>query len=136
MFNFFAPRRVISLTSPKPFNAAMTTIVDSKRHDNYSYHMTEVRRSSVFNKWLSDLRDRRAVARIVARIDRLAAGNPGVVEPVGNGISELKINYGPGYRAYYVEHGLEIIVLLCGGDKSSQRRDIKKAKELAKLLKG
>jgi len=97
--------------------------------------MLELIRSSVFDKWLSSLRDRRAIARITARLDRLASGNPGDTEPVGNGISELRINYGPGYRVYYLRQGRYVVVLLCGGDKSSQGRDIKQAKTLAELWK-
>lgn len=97
--------------------------------------MPELIRSSVFDKWLSSLRDRRAIARITARLDRLASGNPGDTEPVGNGISELRIDYGPGYRVYYLRQGRYVVVLLCGGDKSSQGRDIKQAKTLAELWK-
>lgn len=93
--------------------------------------MIELIRSATFDHWLSTLRDRRALARIAARLDRLAAGNPGDVEPVGNGLSELKINYGPGYRVYFIQRGPVLIILLCGGDKSSQSRDIKQAKVLA-----
>ena len=84
--------------------------------------------------WLSSLRDRRAVARIAARLDRLAAGNPGDVEPVGEGVSELRINYGPGYRVYFVKRGQAVVILLCGGDKSSQDRDVQLALQLAKEL--
>ena len=77
------------------------------------------------------LRDDRARAKINLRIERLAEGNAGDVRPVGGGVSELRINYGPGYRVYYVQRGELLIVLLCGGDKNSQERDIAKAKELA-----
>ncbi|MTJ06093.1 MAG: type II toxin-antitoxin system RelE/ParE family toxin [Sediminimonas qiaohouensis] len=97
--------------------------------------MVELIRSSVFDKWLSSLRDRRAIARITARLDRLASGNSGDAEPVGNGISELRINYGSGYRVYYLRRGQYVVVLLCGGNKSSQRRDIEQAKRLAELWK-
>lgn len=97
--------------------------------------MIELIRSASFDRWLSCLRDRRAVARITARMDRLAGGNPGDVEPVGEGVSELKINYGPGYRVYFIQRGAVLIILLCGGDKSTQSRDIKQAKELAKQWK-
>lgn len=113
----------------------MITTVDNLAGENYSYHMVELIRSNVFDKWLSGLRDRRAVARITARLDRLASGNPGDVEPVGNGISELRVNYGPGYRVYYMRRGQYVVVLLCGGDKSSQSRDIKQAKALAEEWK-
>lgn len=93
--------------------------------------MVELIHSDAFDEWLEDLRDERAKGRIVQRLVRLAAGNPGDVKPVGEGVSELRINYGPGYRVYYLQHGEEIIVLLCGGDKSTQDRDIRKAKEIA-----
>ncbi len=93
--------------------------------------MVELIHSDVFDEWLEDLRDERAKGRIVQRLVRLSAGNPGDVKPVGEGVSELRIDYGPGYRVYYMRHGEEIIVLLCGGDKSTQDRDIRKAKEIA-----
>jgi len=80
------------------------------------------------------LRDDRARAKIAARIDRLALGNPGDVEPVGDGVSELRIHYGPGYRVYFIRRGEAVIVLLCGGDKSTQAKDIKTAKMLASGL--
>ena len=98
--------------------------------------MTELIRSATFDRWLSELRDRRAVARIAARLDRLASGNPGDTQPVGDGVSELRINYGPGYRVYFIQRGSVLIILLCGGDKSSQDRDIKQAKALAAQWKG
>lgn len=98
--------------------------------------MTELIRSATFDRWLSELRDRRAVARIAARLDRLASGNPGDTQPVGDGVSELRINYGPGYRVYFIQRGPVLIILLCGGDKSSQDRDIKQAKALAAQWKG
>jgi putative addiction module killer protein len=88
-------------------------------------------KSTTFDRWLADLRDKRAVARILARLDRLAVGNPGDVKPVGEGISEMRIDYGPGYRVYFLQRGLLLIVLLCGGDKSTQDRDIARAKALA-----
>jgi putative addiction module killer protein len=84
-----------------------------------------------FDKWLRQLKDIRAAARIQMRLDRLASGNPGDVRPVGGGISELRIDYGPGYRVYYQQTGDVVIVLLYGGDKSSQAKDIKRARELA-----
>lgn len=93
--------------------------------------MIELIRSGTFDNWLSGLRDRRAVVRIAARLDRLAAGNPGDAEPVGEGVSELRINYGPGYRVYFIQRGLVLVILLCGGDKSTQSKDIKQAKVLA-----
>ena len=99
---------------------------------NYSYRVVEVRKTSTFLSWLKALRDARAVARIAVRIDRLSLGNPGDVRPVGEGVSEMRIDYGPGYRVYFVSRGREIVVLLCGGDKSSQSADIVRAKLLAK----
>ena len=93
--------------------------------------MIEIRQSDEFKDWLSNLRDSRARARIAERIRRLGLGNLGDARPVGDGVSELKIDYGPGYRVYFVKPGLEIVVLLCGGDKSSQTRDIRAAKFLA-----
>ncbi|AUN96096.1 type II toxin-antitoxin system RelE/ParE family toxin [Pseudazoarcus pumilus] len=97
--------------------------------------MVELIKSSTFDAWLRALRDRRTVARIQARLDRLAAGNPGDVKPVGSGISELRIDHGPGYRVYFTQRGPLVIVLLCGGDKSSQSRDIEQAKAIAALWK-
>ena len=98
--------------------------------------MGEVIRSATFDRWLMGLRDRRAVARIAARLDRLASGNSGDAEPVGDGVSELRIHYGPGYRVYFLRRGPVLIVLLCGGDKSSLERDITQAKALAAEWKG
>jgi len=91
----------------------------------------EVVKSATFDRWVRKLKDRRAVARVLVRIDRLAAGNPGDVKPVGGGISELRIDHGPGYRVYYLQDGPRLILLLCGGDKSSQDRDIEQAHRIA-----
>ncbi len=96
--------------------------------------MVEVRKTATFSDWMADLRDDRALAKIAARIDRLASGNPGDVQPVGEGVSELRIHYGPGYRVYFARRGAFLIVLLCGGDKGPQTRDIKAAKLLAANL--
>lgn len=93
--------------------------------------MPSIKRTSEFSDWLKDLRDIRARAKILLRIERLSLGNPGDVAPVGEGISELRIPYGPGYRVYYIQRGEELVVLLCGGDKDSQDYDIKTAKKLA-----
>lgn len=93
--------------------------------------MIEIRRLPPFVEFISSLRDERAKAKISARLDRLAAGNSGDVAPVGEGVSELRLHFGPGYRIYFVQRGNVLIVLLCGGDKSSQARDIKRAKQLA-----
>ncbi|MBX9946997.1 MAG: type II toxin-antitoxin system RelE/ParE family toxin [Reyranella sp.] len=94
--------------------------------------MIEVRETAAFSEWLSDLRDARAKAEVARRVRRLALGNPGDVRPVGEGVSELRIHHGPGYRVYYVQRGKLLIVLLCGGDKSSQTKDIASALKLAK----
>jgi putative addiction module killer protein len=94
--------------------------------------MPTVRQSETFSGWLHDLRDAKARTKILVRIQRLADGNPGDVGPVGEGVSELRLHYGPGYRVYFVSRGAEIVLLLCGGDKSSQARDIETAKRLAK----
>ncbi len=96
--------------------------------------MIEVRKTDVFVQWLDGLRDIQARARVQARIERLATGNPGDVEPVGEGVSELRINYGPGYRVYYKKRGRELVILLAGGDKNTQAKDIKAALRLARNL--
>lgn len=93
--------------------------------------MVDVVKSATFDRWLRRLKDRRAAARVQVRVDRLAAGNPGDVKPVGAGISELRIDYGPGYRVYYMIEARRLIVLLCGGDKTDQQRDIDQAKRIA-----
>ena len=98
--------------------------------------MIEFKQTETFRKWRTRLRDERARALIASRLDRLAFGNPGDVKPVGQGISELRIDYGPGYRVYFLRRGSEIIVLLCGGDKSTQATDIKTAKRLAEDWRG
>ena len=96
--------------------------------------MVEVRQTAEFGRWIAALRDRRAAARIAARIDRLRQGGFGDVKPIGEGLSELRIDYGPGYRVYLKRQGEMIVVLLCGGDKSGQSRDIERAKALARKL--
>ena len=93
--------------------------------------MIEVRKTEVFAKWLDGLRDVRARARILVRIERLATGNPGDARPVGEGVSELRIDYGPGYRVYCKKRGREVVILLAGGDKRTQASDIKTALRLA-----
>jgi len=93
----------------------------------------KIRRTSVYKKWIKDLRDSRARYRILTRIKRLEEGNPGDVKPAGEGISEMRIDYGPGYRVYYKDTGEEIIILLCGGDKRTQQADIAEAKRIALL---
>lgn len=94
----------------------------------------ELRKTDRFARWLDYLRDLQGRARIQARIERLAAGNPGDVGPVGEGVSEPRINYGPGYRVYFKQRGRELIVLLAGGDKRTQARDIQSALRLARAL--
>ncbi len=96
--------------------------------------MTEIRKTEVFARWLDDLNDIRARARILVRIERLAAGNPGDVESVGEGVSELRIDYGPGYRVYYKQCGQSLVILLAGGEKHTQAKDIKTALRLARNL--
>lgn len=93
--------------------------------------MIRILKTDIFIRWLDSLRDIHARARIQARIARLIAGNPGDVQPVGNGVSELRIHYGPGYRVYFKQRGNELIILLVGGDKNSQSRDIQTALKLA-----
>lgn len=93
--------------------------------------MVEIVKSATFAKWLDGLRDAKAQAKVLVRIQRLAAGNPGDVEPVGSGISEMRIDHGPGYRVYFMRRGLALVILLCGGDKSTQRKDIALAKIIA-----
>ena len=112
--------------------SAASPIVDTSGCVTYSLQMIEVRETEVFSKWLSGLRDVRAKAEVARRVRRLALGNPGDVKPVGEGVSELRIHYGPGYRVYYVRRGSLLIVLLCGGDKGSQAKDIAQALKLAK----
>ena len=96
--------------------------------------MIEIRQTEAFASWFRDLRDRRARARVQVRIDRLSLGNPGDAKPVGEGVSELRIDYGPGYPVYFVQRGATLIVLLAGGDKSTQARDIAAALKLARSL--
>lgn len=93
--------------------------------------MIEIRKTEHFANWLDNLRDIQAKARVLVRIERLASGNAGDVKPVGEGVSEMRISYDPGYRIYFIQRGSELIVLLAGGDKSSQSRDIKTAIRLA-----
>lgn len=96
--------------------------------------MTEVRQTKHFSEWLDRLKDANAVARITARIRRIELGNPGDSKSVGRNVREMRIDYGAGYRIYYVQHGTQIMILLCGGDKRTQRQDIKLAQQLAETL--
>jgi putative addiction module killer protein len=93
-----------------------------------------IRETVEFAAWMERLGDDRVRMRILARLDRLALGNPGDVRPIGRGLSELRVDYGPGYRVYYTQRGTMLIILLCGGDKSSQSRDIATAHDLAVAL--
>lgn len=94
----------------------------------------EIRKTEIFDNWFDCLRDDRAKARIIARLDRMEMGNFGDVRSVGDGVNELRIHYGPGYRVYYVQRGPVVVVLLCGGSKKAQQADIAKAKKLADEL--
>lgn len=96
--------------------------------------MVEIRKTELFAKWLDALRDLQAKARVLVKVERLASGNAGDVKPVGEGVSEMRIDYGPGYRVYFIQRGSELIILLAGGDKGSQSKDIKSAIRLAKNL--
>jgi len=93
-----------------------------------------IRQTDIFSKWLGGLADSRARAKITARIDRLAHSNSGDVAPVGEGVNESRIHFGPGYRVYFAARGQAVVILLCGGDKSTQAKDIKPAKHLARGL--
>ena len=97
--------------------------------------MLDVRRTDAFDGWLRKLKDQRGKAKIAVRIRRMAFGNLGDVAPIGEGVSELRIHFGPGYRVYFTRRGETIVILLCGGDKGTQSRDIDAAKRLAKELK-
>ena len=96
--------------------------------------MAEVRQAAEFSGWLNRLRDANAVARIVGSIRRIEMGNPGDSRSVGRGILEMRIDYGPGYRIYYVHRGAQIVILSCGGDKRMQQQDIKRAQKIAETL--
>jgi putative addiction module killer protein len=96
--------------------------------------MFEVQKADEFDKWLSCLADQRAQAKIASRIERLGLGNAGDVKPVGKGVSEMRVPHGPGYRVYFKQTDKTIVVLLCGGDKSTQQKNIKRAKEIAAEL--
>lgn len=96
--------------------------------------MFAIRKTETYVRWLDGLRDNHARARVLVRVERLAAGNPGDVRPVGENVSEMRIDYGPGYRVYYTQRGREVVVLLAGGDKGTQATDIKTALRLARNL--
>jgi putative addiction module killer protein len=92
------------------------------------------KKTDEFDQWLSSLADQRAQAKIASRIERLGRGNPGDVKPVGAGVSEMRVSDGPGYRVYFKQTGKTVVLLLCGGDKSAQEKDVKRAKEIAAEL--
>ena len=96
--------------------------------------MLHIRKTLVYAEWIDNLRDLQGRARILVRVERLAAGNPGDVKSVGGGVSEMRIHVGPGYRVYFTQRGLDIVILLAGGDKSSQPKDIQTALQLANNL--
>lgn len=113
---------------------AASTTVDELSPVAYNSYVIEVRETVAFSEWLAALRDRRAAARVVVRLARYAAGNSGDVRPVGEGVSELRIDYGPGYRVYVKQVGEVLVFVLGGGDKRTQTADIARAKTLAKEL--
>jgi putative addiction module killer protein len=94
--------------------------------------MISIRQTTLFSDWLEDLHDENAQARINIRIRRLSLGNPGDVKSLGDGVNEMRIDYGPGYRIYFTKRGASIVLLLCGGDKRTQTKDIERAKRLAR----
>ena len=120
------------LAFSQPFSTSSTCFLDRLYFVTYNIRMFEIIQSTTFSQWLGGLKDRQARMRIHARLDRLALGNFGDIYPVGQGISELRIHFGPGYRVYCMQLKKRVVVLLCGGDKSSQSRDIEQAKIIAK----
>jgi putative addiction module killer protein len=100
----------------------------------YIYLIFEIRQTDAFADWIFHLRDERARAKVLVRVRRLELGNPGDVKPVGEGVSEMRIDYGPGYRVYFAQRGNTLVILLAGGDKSTQARDIQFALDLARNL--
>lgn len=123
------------MAAQRQHQITMVTPVDMLSLIRYIPAMTTVQMTLEFSDWLRSLKDRRARKIVIGRIDRAAFGNKGKVKELGQGLAEMKIDYGPGYRLYFIERGAELIILLCGGDKSSQDRDIAKARKIAKDLK-
>lgn len=126
----------MNLPESQPAHAAvlLNPFLHPRYPAEYNRAAVEVRQTDVYARWFSRLRDRQARVRIDSRIRRLSLGNPGDVRPVGGGVSEIRIDYGPGYRVYFVQRGEALVVLLAGGDKDSQQRDIRTALELARGL--
>ena len=121
------------LDDPRP-SSLFHPAIDRLYPSGYSLSVIEIRKTNVFAQWLDGLRDIQARARVQARIERLRAGNPGDAKPVGEGVSELRIDYGPGYRVYYKGFGRDLIILLAGGDKRKQARDIQNALRMARCI--
>jgi putative addiction module killer protein len=96
--------------------------------------MNSIQTTELFDTWFAGLKDKQAVRRVQARIDRAEGGNLGDCEPVGEGVSEMRIHYGPGYRVYFVQRGIEIVILLAGGNKATQARDIQTSLEIARQI--
>jgi putative addiction module killer protein len=119
---------------PIPGLPSLPVQLELRQIVSYSSHIVDVRQTTNFRQWLDGLADQRAATRIAQRIVRLQAGLIGDAKPVGGGVSELRVDYGPGYRVYFVQRGLVLIILLCGGNKRTQRRDIARAKMLAAEL--
>ena len=131
------PGRPVTLRFPKAASRERPSSVTSLSRlypMRYTLAMIEIRQTATYAEWFAGLRDRRARSRIDARIRRLSLGNFGDVKPVGEGVSELRVNYGPGYRVYLVQRGQTLVILLAGGDKSTQSTDIKTALDLARNL--
>lgn len=122
----------MSVRAPSLTVEAVGEGVGTTRSVNYSWHVIEVLTSATFDRWLRKLHDRRAAARVLVRVNRLAGGNPGDVRPIGHGVSEMRIDYGPGYRIYFLRSGNQLILLLTGGDKSTQDADIRTAHGIAR----
>lgn len=113
---------------------ASCNLVDVPQYDNQGRQVIEVRKTEIFDAWFKNLVDKRAKARIQARIDRMETGNFGDTRSIGKGVRELRIHHGPGYRVYFTQRGPVIVILLCGGEKRTQRADISKAQGLANKL--
>lgn len=109
-------------------------MIDSMYPKQYTRYIISIQTTEVFDDWFAGLKDKQAARRVQVRIDRAEDGNFGDCEPVGEGVSEVRIHYGPGYRVYFVQRGIEIVILLAGGNKSTQSKDIKTALEIARQI--